>query len=143
MGNYEVLLDITPQKKGEGLRPYLSKDEVALDYLNSYQEKQKITWPSIALGTVGSALLISGLGRSKKLFEGGELTKEKIYFLSGLSILLLNILTLKTINLANEGLLLRSVEEYNKRNFPLIFLAPYQGGQQGDVGMAAGLMKEF
>ncbi|MDD0854567.1 hypothetical protein HBN50_15755 [Halobacteriovorax sp. GB3] len=117
--NYqEVLVDTNSTQKGEGLRYHLEKDEVAMKYLNKYQEGTKTKWQNAALGTVGTSLLLTGL-----LSSSSNSTKKTL-LIGGSAIILVNFLIAKTYERANEENLNRAIEEYNKRNLPRIYFGP-------------------
>jgi hypothetical protein len=59
----------------------------------------------------------------------------------GASLIALSYLASKTIQIANEELLQRAVNEYNKRNVPRIFFTPYQDGDSSGIGV--GFQQEF
>lgn len=117
--NYqETLVDTNTNQKGEGLRYHLEKDEMAKLYLNKYQQGSEIKWENAILGTLGSGLVISGL------MSHSNRENRKNFLISGFSLILINFLMAKTFEYANEGNLLRAIEEYNKRNLPKIFFKP-------------------
>ncbi|MBF0311825.1 MAG: hypothetical protein HQK52_00320 [Oligoflexia bacterium] len=147
--NYqEVMVDTTGNtKKGEGLRYFLDKDPISKKYLDEYQKRSSPKWYNAAIGTVGTGFFIFGLGNSGSIQESG-IGSRRFYMLGGLSILVLNFLLVRTLEYNNERLLLRSVEEYNKRNLPKIYFTPYSENHGGrsesdSIGVAAGFIKEF
>ncbi|MBF0297727.1 MAG: hypothetical protein HQK51_03355 [Oligoflexia bacterium] len=149
--NYqEVLIDTSTTKRGDGLRYYLEKDSVAKQYLDEYQQKNLPKWYNAAVGTVGTSVVLLSLGKLGP-FEDVNDTTKKTWLYSGLSLLILNFLLVKTLEYSNERLLIRSVEEYNKRNLPQIYFSPYQNssdnksGRSGDTsyGISTGIIKEF
>ena len=113
--NYqEVLIDTSSNEKGEGLRFYLEKDEVAKKYLDEYQDGTKIGWHNAAIGTVGSAAVIGSIfsnDRSSLLIVGAVLIG-------------VNFFVARTLESRNEENLLKAIEEYNKRNLPKIYFNP-------------------
>ncbi len=116
--NYqEVLVDTDSTKKGEGLRFYLEKDEIAEEFLNKYQAGTELKWHSAALGTIGTGLIISGL------FVNSTSNNKSVLYLSGATLLVVNFLMAKTFEKGNEENLIKAVEEYNKRNLPRIDLS--------------------
>lgn len=153
--NYqEVMLDTT--KKGEGLRFFLEKDEKSLGLLNRYQTNIAPKWHNAAIGSFGTALILFGMGKSGKIigensagFNAKKVKEKRILIISGLAVLIINYLIIKTLEHANEKLLLRSIDEYNKRNIPKIFLTPEEQGGinlQSKIGYKYGLnlvFKEF
>ena len=140
--NYqEVLVDTSSTTKGEGLRFYIDKDEIAKKYLDQYQEKSKINWYNATLGTIGTGLILAGLFRSGRPSKSNSFARTEILFASGASILILNYLVARTIEYNNEYLLQRSVQEYNKRNLPKIYFSPFKNKKE--TGINAGVIKEF
>lgn len=136
--NYqEVLVDVSSRKRGEGLRYYLEKDDVAKGLLNEYQANNTPTWKSAALSTVGTAMIIGGLLRTSS-GEGESIIGRNFLLFGGASMIAVSYLISKTNQYNNEYLLLKSVEEYNKRNTPKIFFAPTnpKDGLGGGVGVA-------
>lgn len=134
--NYQdILVDVSSKNRGEGLRYYLEKDEVAKSLLNEYQENNRPTWKSAALSTVGSGLIIGGL-----LSPGGGETRNMFLF-GGATMIAVSYMISKTIQYNNEYLLSKSVEEYNKRNTPKIFFSPT--GTKSGMGFGVGVGQEF
>jgi hypothetical protein len=116
--NYqEVLVDTNSTDKGEGLRYHLEKDPIAKEYLNIYQKNSSVKWPTAVLGTAGTAVLLLG-------FFNRSSADREIYLISGASIILVNFLIARTVEVNNETNLTRAVEEYNKRNLPKIYFNP-------------------
>jgi hypothetical protein len=139
--NYqEVLVDVSNATHGEGLRYYLEKDEIAKGLLNEYQENNRPTWKRAALSTLGTAMLLGGLLRSSGGDDGG-LTGKNFLLFGGATMIGISYLISKTNQYNNEYLLLRSVEEYNKRNTPKIFFSPTNPGQ--GLGAGIGIGQEF
>lgn len=112
----EILIDPSSSLKGEGLRYHLEKDKVALTYLNDYQDAQEDIWRPAIMGTAGSGLILSAF-----LTNPSSNTRRSL-IASGTVILMLNYLLSKTIQTGNEELLYRSIDEYNKRQEPKIYL---------------------
>lgn len=139
--NYqEVLVDVSSSNRGEGLRFYLEKDEVAKGLLDEYQDNNRPTWKGAALSTVGTALMLAGFLRSSE-GHGEALTGRGTLLLAGGTMIALSYLISKTKQHNNEHLLQKSIEEYNKRNTPRIFLAPTS--QNGQFGIGIGVGQEF
>jgi hypothetical protein len=112
--NYqEVLVDTNSNQKGEGLRYYLEKDLIAKDYLNKYQDGTRLKWYHAVPGSIGSALVLTGV-----LSPGDN--NRRSFIVGGVALILVNFLISKTFEAANEENLQKSIEEYNKRNLPLI-----------------------
>jgi hypothetical protein len=128
--NYQkVLIDNSSSKKGEGLRFYLDKDPVAQEYLDLYQENGRPRWYHAAFGSLGTLLIISGFARSGSFQESGFGSKRSL-IASGALILTINYFTIKTLEFNNERLLIRSIDEYNRRNTPRIYITPQLTGDQ-------------
>ncbi|MBF0362266.1 MAG: hypothetical protein HQK49_14720 [Oligoflexia bacterium] len=149
--NYqEVLIDTSTTKRGDGLRYYLEKDATAKKILDEYQQKNLPKWYNAAVGTVGTTMIFFGIGRIGPFRDADPVTRKTLAY-SGISILVLNYLLVKTLEYSNERILLRSIEEYNKRNLPKIYFSPYQSdpidksGRSGDssYGISTGIIKEF
>lgn len=139
--NYqEVLVDVSASNRGEGLRYYLEKDPVAKELLDQYQENNRPTWKSAAMSTFGTAMILGGLLRSN---EGKEetITGRNFLIFGGATLIAVSYLISKTNQYNNEHLLLKSVEEYNKRNTPRIFFAPT--GSESGIGFGVGVGQEF
>jgi hypothetical protein len=139
--NYqEVLVDVSSKKRGEGLRYYLEKDEVAKSLLNEYQKNNSPTWKRAALSTLGTAMMLGGLLRNSRGDEGTFISKDFLLF-GGATMVAISYLISKTNQYNNEYLLLKSVEEYNKRNTPKIFFAPTD--PKNGLGASVGIGQEF
>lgn len=133
-------MDVSSKNRGEGLRYYLEKDPVAKDLLNEYQENNRPTWRSAALSTVGSAMVLTGLLRTS---EGNNerLTGKNFLLYGGATLIAVSYLISKTNQYTNEYLLLKSIEEYNKRNTPKIFFSPTD--PRSGLGLGVGIGQEF
>jgi len=137
--NYqEVLVDVSSSNQGEGLRYYLEKDQIAKELLNEYQENNRPTWKSAAMSTLGSAMILGGLLRTNS-GESETLTSQNFLLFGGATLIGVSYLVSKTNQYTNEYLLLKSVEEYNKRNTPRIYFAPTDDGK----GLGLGVGQEF
>ena len=138
--NYqEILVDPNTSQKGEGLRYYIEKDQIAKEFLDEYQKNTQITWKNALLGSLGSGLMISSL------FIKDEQDK-RIYLVSGATMVLLNFLVARTLEITNEQNLNKAVEEYNKRNLPKIFMNPQSSTNKDDsntFNLAFGLSKSW
>lgn len=144
--NYQdVLVDTSSSKLGEGLRFYLDKDPEAKKLLDKYQENNKIRRLDAVVSTAGSGMIIFGLFQSSKQDSSKFLNRESLIY-SGIGLILLSYLVSRTIQYNNEKYLIRSIDEYNKRNTPRIYFNPTS---QTDVlgttkyGLVAGLFKDF
>jgi hypothetical protein len=134
--NYqEVLVDTSSNNRGEGLRYYLQKDQVAKELLDEYQQNNKSNWKSAAMSTLGTSMVLGGLIVSK---QGPA---HDFMFYGGIGMMALSYIISKTNQHNNEYLLSKSVEEYNKRNTPRIFFSPT--GNKNNLGLGMGLSQEF
>lgn len=139
--NYqEVLVDVSNKHRGEGLRYYLEKDEVAKELLNEYQENNRPTWKSAALSTLGTAMVLGSFLRTSDGQKDGIASRNMLLF-GGASMIAVSYLISKTKQYNNEYLLQKSVEEYNKRNTPKIYLAPTN--PKDGFGLGVGVGQEF
>jgi len=137
--NYqEVLVDVSSSNRGEGLRYYLEKDQIAKELLDEYQDNNRPTWKSAAMSTLGSAMLLGGLLRTNE-GENETLTSRNFLFFGGATLIGVSYLISKTNQFNNEYLLSKSIEEYNKRNTPRIFFSPTDDGN----GLGLGIGQEF
>ena len=139
--NYqEVLVDVSSKNRGEGLRYYLEKDEVSRALLNEYQENNRPTWKSAALSTVGTAMILAGILRTNS-GNSESLTSRNFLLIGGVTMIGVSYLISKTNQYNNEYLLLKSIEEYNKRNTPKIFFSPTD--PKYGMGLGVGVGQEF
>ncbi len=111
----EVLVDTGNNQKGEGLRYYLEKDEIAKHYLDTYQKGNQIKWQNTLTGSLGSGFLLGGLLSTNA-------KARRSLFIGSAALVFINIVMSKALAHSNEENLLRAVEEYNKRNVPKIHL---------------------
>lgn len=118
VGHQEVLVDTSSGHKGEGLRFFLEQDEMAKSYLDTYQENNRIRWQNAALGTAGSGLILFGA-----MSNASSETKMN-YYVVGVSMILVNFLVARTLEMANERNLIRAIDEYNQRHLPRIHFGP-------------------
>lgn len=117
--NYQdVLVDINSTQKGAGLKYYLEKDPIAKSYLERYQEGTRQLWPSATIGTTGSLMILSGL-----LVQDLSTSRDAL-LIGGSALLIINFLVAKTLEVGNEKYLIKSIDEYNKRNLPRIDFLP-------------------
>ncbi len=139
--NYqEVLVDVSSNNRGEGLRYYLEKDQVAKSLLDEYQDNNKPSWKTAALSTLGTGMIIGGILRTGT-GEGESFTNRNVLLVGGLSMIVMSYLISRTNQYKNEYLLQKSVDEYNKRNTPKIYLTPLD--TQRGMGVGIGLGQEF
>lgn len=120
----EVLVDTNSTQKGEGLRFHIEKDATAVSYLDKYQEGSKIKWHNAILGTTGTTLILSAL-----ISNASDNNKQSL-LIGGASMILVNFLVARTLEITNESNLLKAVEEYNKRNLPRIYFGPGSDGSR-------------
>ena len=137
--NYQdVLVDVSSSNRGEGLRYYLEKDQVAKELLDEYQDNNRPTWKGAAMSTLGTAMILGGFLRT----TGGEdetFTSKNFLIVGGATLIGVSYLISKTKQYSNEYLLLKSIDEYNKRNTPSIFFAPTGDGK----GLGIGVGQEY
>lgn len=139
--NYqEVLVDVSSNKRGEGLRYYLEKDPVSKELLDEYQENNRPTWKSAAMSTLGTGMILGGFLRSNEGREEAITSRTSLLF-GGAALIAISYLISKTNQYNNEYLLTKSVEEYNKRNTPRIYLSPTD--PQNGFGVGVGVGQEF
>lgn len=140
--NYQdVLVDVSSNNRGEGLRYYLEKDRIAKDLLDEYQEENRPSWKTAALSTAGTAMIAVGLLRTGS-GESESYTSRDALLVGGVSAIAVSYLISRTNQYKNEYLLQQSVDEYNKRNTPKIFLTPL-GTKKENMGMGVGIGQEF
>lgn len=139
--NYqEVLVDVSSNNRGEGLRYYLEKDQPAKGLLDEYQANNRPSWKTAALSTLGTAMIAGGILRTGS-GEDESFTNRNVLIIGGISMIAVSYLVSRTNQYKNEYLLQKSVEEYNKRNTPKIYLTPLD--TQKGMGVGAGLSQEF
>jgi len=83
-------------------------------------------------------MILGGLLRTNG-GENEEFTSRNFLILGGVTLIGVSYLISKTNQYTNEYLLLKSVEEYNKRNTPRIFFSPTGDGS----GLGIGVGQEF
>jgi hypothetical protein len=139
--NYqEVLVDVSSNNRGEGLRYYLEKDQVSKSLLDEYQKNQNPTWKSAAASTAGTAMILAGILRPNS-GDNEVVTSKNFLILGGLGLIAVSYAVTRSGQSENEALLERSVEEYNKRNTPKIFFSPTD--PKNGLGMGMGVSREF
>lgn len=136
----EVLVDVSNNNRGEGLRYYLEKDQVAKELLDDYQKNNRSTWKSAAMSTLGTGMIIGGLLRTN---SGDEetFTGRNFLLLGGATLIAVSYLISKTNQYNNEYLLSKSIDEYNKRNTPRIYFSPTD--PKNGMGFGMGIGQEF
>lgn len=133
--NYqEVLVDASSSNKGEGLRFYLEKDPQAKILLDQYQEKNRPTLLSASTSTLGGLLIISNFLRSDSATRNGDSTRNSNLYI-GSALIAISYLASKTMQVSNEKILDKAVNEYNKRNVPRIYFSPYQDDDSTGIGV--------
>ena len=135
----EVLVDVGPTQKGEGLRYYLEKDDEALELLNEYQEANRPSQLISITSTTGSTMILLGLMNTN--LTQGTISNSDLLLGGGL-IIAVSYLVSKSMQYYNEDLLQNAVEQYNKRNSPQIYFTPY-ADEEGAVGGGLGLSARF
>ncbi len=139
--NYqEVLVDVSSNNRGEGLRYYLEKDQISKSLLNEYQDNNRPSWKSAALSTLGTGMILFGILRPNS-GEAESYTNRNNLLIGGVSMIAVSYLVSRTNQYKNEHLLQQSVEEYNKRNTPKIYLTPL--GNTKNMGLGVGVGQEF
>lgn len=137
--NYQdVLVDVSSSNRGEGLRYYLEKDQVAKELLDEYQDNNRPTWKGAAMSTLGTAMILGGFLRTTA-GEDETFTSKNFLIVGGATLIGVSYLISKTKQYSNEYLLLKSIDEYNKRNTPSIFFAPTGDGK----GLGIGVGQEY
>ncbi len=134
----EVLVDVSTSNRGEGLRYYLEKDQISKELLDEYQENNRPTWKGAAMSTLGTAMILGGFLRTNS-GENETFTSRNSLIVGGITLIGVSYLISKTKQYNNEYLLSKSVDEYNKRNTPKIFLAPTEDLK----GVGIGVGQEF
>jgi hypothetical protein len=139
--NYQdVLVDVSSNNRGEGLRYYLEKDQAAKGLLDEYQKNNNPTWKSAAASTIGTGMILAGFLRTNS-GENEALTSKNFLILGGVGLIAVSYAVTRSGQFNNESLLQRSVEEYNKRNTPKIFFSPTD--PKNGIGMGMGVSREF
>ncbi len=139
--NYQdVLVDVSSNNKGEGLRYYLEKDQVSKALLDEYQENNRSTWKSAVGSTLGTGMILAGLLRTSDK-KTDPLLSQNFLLIGGIGVIAINYLFSTTREFNNEYLLSKSIQEYNKRNTPKIFFAPT--GSSNNLGLGVGVGQEF
>ena len=137
--NYQdVLVDVSSSNRGEGLRYYLEKDQLAKELLDEYQDNNRPTWKGAAMSTLGTAMILGGFLRTTA-GEDETFTSKNFLIVGGATLIGVSYLISKTKQYSNEYLLLKSIDEYNKRNTPSIFFAPTGDGK----GLGIGVGQEY
>ncbi|HXH31645.1 MAG TPA: hypothetical protein VNJ01_12600 [Bacteriovoracaceae bacterium] len=139
--NYqEILVDVSNNNRGEGLRYYLEKDAVSKGLLDEYQGNNRATWKSAAVSTLGTGMILAGLLRTTE-GKGETFISKNFLLVGGIGIIAFNYLFSTTKQFNNEVLLTKSIQEYNKRNTPKIFFSPT--GSSNNLGLGVGVGQEF
>ena len=113
--NQEILVDINSNQKGEGLRYYLEQDDGAKSYLKKYQRGTQVKRKNVVLGTLGTSMVLGGL-----IFNNSRNNGRK-WALGGIILLMINFTLHKILADNNEVYLKKAIEEYNKKNSPIIY----------------------
>src|SRR3989339_622835 len=140
--NYqEVLVDTNATQKGDGLRYYLEKDLEAKSYLELYQEGNRTRLSNTVIGTLATSMMFSSF------FVDKSSPGREALLIGGFSVMVLNFLMAKTLEHKNEGNLERAIEEYNKRNLPLIDYSSdnrfKRDSEMAEDGIYLNVTKEF
>ena len=133
-------MDTSSLKKGDGLRPYISKDAEAKNHLDNYQKTLLGRNQNAVIGTLGLGVMLSSIIVAEK-----HPLEEKSLLTMGASLLIINFLVAQAIRLKNEDLLTKSIHEYNKRNYPKIYFMPDLNllSPSNQKGREFGLMAEL
>ena len=119
--NYQkILIDSSSTIKGDGLKYLLDKDPISKTYLDTYQKNALPSWKTAIVSTLGIAIGAFGLLND----SDSGLTNKYLLMGIGASIVGGNFYASKRRSLKNEYNLNRAIQEYNKRNFPKIYLSP-------------------
>jgi hypothetical protein len=121
VNSQEILVDSNSNLKGEGLRYLIDRDPIAKSHLDKYQKNSSHLLMSAGLGTAGTLLTVSGF-----VVNSNKETKRNL-IIGGLGVLLVNYLMAKTLEYTNEENLNAAVDEYNRRNTPVIYFGPTIG----------------
>lgn len=132
-----VLVDSSSLCKGEGLRPYLSKDPIALSYLDQYQEGLKTNWFRAGMSMFGSSLILAGILTGSPTKKG--LANKDVLIYSGIGLLGLSYILTRTHQAQNEEYLNKSILEYNLRNWPKIEFSPLLEKSQSAYHLGLGI----
>lgn len=130
----EILVDVSSSNRGEGLRYYLAKDPLAKELLDEYQNNNRPTWGSAVMSTIGPVMMLAGLLRTNA-GDSEEFTNRNTLLFGGAILVGVSYLISKTNQYNNEYLLLKSIDEYNKRNTPKIFFSPTSDGSGAGIGV--------
>ncbi len=117
----EVLVDPSLNQKGEGLRFHLEKDYKSKELLEKYQNQSSNKLRPAIIGSIGSMFLLSSF------ITNTSDNNRKALIITGVSTLFINFLVTKTIENNNEKYLIESIQEYNKRRSPKIYLKTNEG----------------
>jgi hypothetical protein len=141
--NYqEVLIDSASSLKGEGLRPYLAKDKVALSYLETYQQNARPSFKSSFLGTTGVALSLLSFTTNS---DHKAPWNSKVLLTTGITLIFVNYLFNNTLQKANEENLYKAIDEYNLKHQPKIEFTPESSSDNISPGFSwsIGYTREF
>lgn len=120
--NYqEVLIDSANSLKGDGLRPYLSKDPQALQYLEIYQQNARPSFKSSFLGTTGVLLSLLSFTTNS---ENRAPWNSSVLLTTGITLIVVNFIFNIQLQSNNEENLYRAIDEYNLKNTPKIDFSP-------------------
>jgi hypothetical protein len=92
------------------------------------------------MSTFGTAMILGGILRTGS-GEDETFTNRNFLIVGGISMIAVSYLVSRTNQYKNEYLLQKSVDEYNKRNTPKIYLTPLD--TQKGMGLGVGMSKEF
>jgi len=141
--NFEkVLIDSSSSIKGDGIKYLLEKDPKAYDYLKLYQESGRPSSRTAIVSSLGLGLSLGGYLFGKS--SGTPFLNKNVLLGVGLSIVIGNFLYNRSKQAKNEKNLLNAIYEYNLRNTPKIYFAPYKSNKKNDsIGIGVGVNKSF
>lgn len=131
-----IAIDASTTQKGEGIRYYLEKDPIALEYLNQYAQTNKPNWKRIAVSTFGVGLILGSIIASNE--TDNIFLKRDTLLYSGLGIVALSFIFAKTKQGEQEIYLNQAIQEYNKRNKPEIIWSPQYHPENKSFGIFIG-----
>ena len=136
--NYqEVLVDTNSTQKGEGLRYFLEKDLKAKEYLDRYQKGSQIRWQNSLMGSLGTGMIISSF------FINSSDSNKRNILIGGAALVAVNFLISKTFETRNEENLIKSIEQYNRRNLPKIYFSPKLKDGREPTSYEVGISKSW
>lgn len=137
----EVLIDSANSLKGDGLRPYLSKEPIALNYLETYQQNARPSFKSSFLGTTGVLLSILSFTTNN---DKKAPWNSNVLLTTGLTLIFVNFIFNQQLQTNNEENLYKAIDEYNLRHTPRIEFNPESSGVNPSTpSWGIGFTKDF